>query len=298
MRLANNFSMTLGISFLISFVVVAAMLYRGAVRQAEGETMRDARMVLTAATAVNSYIAEHIAPQVTAVSPEALASESVPSYATQAIMKHFEAGYPEYSYREAALDPTNLNDLPHAWEMEIIQRFREDPALTELSGERTERAQLLLYIAQPIRADADCLPCHGDPKKAPAALLATYGPNHGSGWKQGEVIGAKFIAVPKSERLAFALTSVFWFLIALGCVLILVLMVTVLMIQRAVADPVRRLAEQAERLSIGEHGAAEIVTEGAAEFRNLADAINRLHRSLSLLLKDVEDARAKARPEP
>jgi protein-histidine pros-kinase len=298
MRLQNNFSMTLGISFLMSFVVVAAMLYRGAVRQAEGETMRDARMVLAAATAASTYVSERITPLLTAVSPEGFASESVPSYATQAIMKRFEAGYPEYSYRETALDPTNLNDLPHVWETEIIQRFREDPALTELSGERTERAQQLMYIAQPIRADAGCLPCHGDPKKAPAALLATYGPSHGFGWKQGEVIGATFISVPKSERLAFALSSVFWFLIALGCVLILALMVTVSMVQRAVADPVRRLAEQAERLSVGEHDAAEIVTEGAAEFRSLAGAINRLHRSLSLLLKDVEEARTKARLEP
>ena len=50
----------------------------------------------------------------------------------------------------------------------------------------------------------------------------------------------------------------------------------------------KRLAEQAERLSVGEHGAEEIVPEGTAEFRKLALAINRLHRSLMLSLRDAD----------
>jgi protein-histidine pros-kinase len=149
----------------------------------------------------------------------------------------------------------------------------------------------LLYIAQPIRiSDPACLTCHSDPKKAPEAMLAAYGSNHGFGWKQDEVIGAKFILVPKSERLALALSNVFWFLIALGCVLIVALMVAVVLVQWAIANPVRRLAGQAERLSIGEHGAEELKPLGAVEFRMLASAINRLHRSLALALTDAEQS--------
>jgi len=72
-------------------------------------------------------------------------------------------------------------------------------------------------------------------------------------------------------------------------------MVTVFLIRRAVVAPVDRLDEQAERLSTGEHGAAEVVPEGAAEFRKLADAINRLHRSLLLSMKAAGDASERGR---
>jgi protein-histidine pros-kinase len=292
MRLQNRFFITLGITFVTSFVIVAVLFYRGALSQGEQEAMREARMMLAAATAARDYISEHGALFTRAA--DTFAPDSVPSFAAQTIMKRFNAAFPEYLYRETALNPTNLDDFPRAWEADIIQRFRQNPALKELSGERTEKAELQLYIAQPIRiSDPACLVCHSDPKNAPPSLVAAYGPSHGFGWKQDEVIGAKFMVVPKSERLALALSGVFWFLIALGCVLIVAVMLTVFMVQLGVAGPVQRLAAQAERLSVGGDGTEEIAPEGAAEFRSLAGAINRLHRSLMLCLKDAEAAPAK-----
>jgi protein-histidine pros-kinase len=216
-------------------------------------------------------------------------------------MKRFNADFPQYTYREVALNPTNLDDLAASWDVDLIQRFRKDPALGELSGERGEGSERLFYIAQPIRiSDPACLACHSEPSKAPAPMIAAYGPNHGFGWKLDEVIGAKIMVVPKAERLASALSGVFWFLIAMGCVLVVAVVVTVFMVQRAVVAPVHRLAAQAEQLSSGEYGADEIAPEGAAEFRTLADAINRLHRSLVLALKAAEDrlARIGTRVEP
>jgi protein-histidine pros-kinase len=294
MRLQNQFSITLGVTFLISFVIVAIMFYRAALSQAEQEAMREARMMLAAATAARNYSADRVTPLLIDRTMDRtsapFAPEIVPAFAAQSIMKRFNAVFPEYAYREAALNPTNIDDLAASWEVDLIQRFRKEPGLAELAGERTEGSERSSYIAQPIRiSDPACLACHGEPAKAPAALVAAYGPNHGFGWKQDEVIGARIMVVPKSERLATALSGVLWFLIAMGCVLIVAVMVTVFMVRRAVVAPVDRLDEQAERLSAGQHGAAEVVPEGAAEFRKLADAINRLHRSLLLSMKAAED---------
>jgi protein-histidine pros-kinase len=292
MRLQNTFSITLGVTFFASFVIVAVIFYREALMQADQEAMREARMMLAAATAARDYTSERVTPLLSAPSAEDFHPESIPSFATQTIMKRFNAAFAEYSYREIALNPTNLDDLPRAWQSDVIQRFREHATLKELSGERTDQARTLLYIAEPIRiSDPACLTCHGDPKKAPPSMLAAYGSAHGFGWKQDEVIGAKFILVPISERLALALSNVFWFLIALGCVLIVALMVAIALVQWAVANPLLRLAERAERLSVGEHGAEELTPQGPAEFRMLARAINRLHRSLALALSHVEQSR-------
>ncbi len=292
MRLQNTFSITLGVTFFVGFVIVAVIFYRGALMQTDHEAMREARMMLAAATAARNYTAERVTPLLSVGASEDFRVEGVPSFATQTIMKRFNKDFAEYTYREAALNPTNLDDLPRAWESDVIQHFREDPGLKELSGDRTEQARTMQYIAQPIRiSDPACLSCHGEAKKAPESMLAAYGSTHGFGWKQGEVIGAKFILVPKSERLAIALSNVFWFLIALGCVLIVALIVVIVLVHWAVVNPVQRLAEQAERLSTGEHGAEELTPQGAAEFRTLARAINRLHRSVALALGRAEQTR-------
>jgi protein-histidine pros-kinase len=289
MRLQNTFSVALGVTFLVSFIIVAVIFYRGALRQAEQETLREAHMILAAATAARTYSAVHVTPLLSARPGQAFAPEVVPSFAAQTTMMGFNADFPEYTYREKARDPTNLDDLPRAWESDIIQRFRDDANLKELTGERTENDRTLVYVAQPIRiTDSACLTCHSEPKNAPANMIAAYGPAHGFGWKLGEVIGARFISVPKSERLALALSNVFWFLMALACVLIVAVMVTIVVVRIAVANPVQHLAAQADRLSVGEAGAEELVPRGPWEFRALARAINRLHRSLLLAFKDPD----------
>jgi protein-histidine pros-kinase len=290
MRLQNTFSIALGITFLASFVIVAVLFYRGALHEAELGTLREARLILAAATAARTYSSDHVTPLLSAEQPaKAFSPEVVPSFAAQTTMKGFNAAFPEYSYREKALDPTSLDDLPRAWESDIIQHFKEDANLKEMTGERIENGRLFVYIAQPICIDeAACLTCHSEPKNAPPAMLAAYGPVHGFGWKQGEVIGAKFISVPKTERLALALSNVFWFLVALGCVLVVAVMVTIVLVRTAVVNPIQSLAVQAEALSVGKYGSRELTPQGSSEFRALASAINRLHRSLMLAFSAAE----------
>ena len=277
-------------TLLISFAIVAVVFYRHALVQAEGEAMREARMLLGVATAARAHTSEQVTPLINRLPPDAFHPESVPAHAAQNIIKRFNGDFPEYTYREKALNPTNLDDLPASWEVDVIQAFRGDPALQELSGVRqAEDGHDILYIAQPIRiSDAACLSCHSTPEAAPAAMLAAYGPANGFGWKQDEIVGAKIVTVPKSDRLAPALSNVFWFLIALGSVLIIALLVAMVVVRRVLAEPVARLAERAESLSLGESAGGELPEQGPKEFRKLSQAINRLHRSLHLMLKESE----------
>ena len=289
MRVQNTFTITLGLTLLISFVIVAVVFYRNALDQAEAEAMREARMMLEVATAARAHTAEQVTPLLNQLPADAFHPESVPAHAAQNVIKRFNARFPEYTYREKALNPTNLDDLPSSWEVDLIQRFRSNPALPEIAGVRQENGRELLYIAQPIQiSDPACLSCHSKPENAPPAMVAAYGSANGFGWKQDEIVGAKIVTVPKADRLASALSNVFWFLIALGSVLVVALLVAAVVVRRAVADPVHNLAERAERLSKGEGGAEELPEVGPAEFRKLSKAINRLHRSLRLMLKEAE----------
>ena len=62
---------------------------------------------------------------------------TVSAYAAQTNFKLMQKKLPEYSYREPALNPTNINDRAVDWEAEIINNFRERPDQTELTLIRT-----------------------------------------------------------------------------------------------------------------------------------------------------------------
>ena len=52
--------------------------------------------------------------------------------ATQNFLRLHEA-HPQYSYKEATLNPTNPRDRATDWEADIIQRFRNDASAHEFS---------------------------------------------------------------------------------------------------------------------------------------------------------------------
>ncbi len=290
MSVKTLFAATLAIALLLCFAVVAAVLYRAAVRQADAETMREARVILAAATASQNYNDARVSPLVEG-QPGPFHPEGVPFFATKSIMDGFAAAFPEYSYRATALNPTNVDDFPRKWQVDVIETFRSRPSLSELSGELDDdNGSRILYIAQPIKvSDANCLLCHSEPKSAPPGMIAAYNSANGFGWKLGEVVGASFVTVPTAERLKVTVSNVFWFLIALGCVLVIGIMVALFVIHHAVVKQALRLAEQADKLSAGDPEGAELQEEGPAEFRMLARAINRLHRSLAAALGELRE---------
>ena len=59
--------------------------------------------------------------------------------------------YPNYSYREATLNPTNLVDRADDWETDVIRYFPDHPERQEVVGERETPTGRQLYLAKPIR---------------------------------------------------------------------------------------------------------------------------------------------------
>lgn len=289
MSVQKLFSIALGTTLLLCFAVVATIFSRDAVQRAESDTTREARVILAAAIAARSYSANHVTPLIQ--KDGEFHREEVPAFAVHKIMDSFSVAFPEYTYTEKVLNPTNLDNLARSWEIDVIQAFRSQPELAELSGEHEENGKRLRYLAEPIRIPNEgCLRCHGEPGKAPPAMIAAYGPATGFGWRVHEVVGARFVTAPFYQRLGTDLTRLFYFLIALGSVLIVILVVAMLMVHRAVASQAERLVGQAERLSTGAVDAAELEEQGPTEFRRLAAAINRLHRSLRLAMSELRES--------
>jgi protein-histidine pros-kinase len=126
--------------------------------------------------------------------------QAVPAYAAAKYADRFQENHPEYSYREAVLNPTNPANKAKEWEAEIIAWFRDHTDAEELVGEReTAAGKRSLYLGRPITIkNPDCLYCHDTADKAPRTMVETYGPVNGFGWKVGETIGSQIVSVPMS----------------------------------------------------------------------------------------------------
>ncbi len=134
--------------------------------------------------------------------------QQVPAYAATEIFNYFRGQYPDYSYKEATLNPTNLRDRAADWEADVVNLFRQDSSKTEFINRRDTPTGSMLYIGKPIQiSNASCLTCHSTPDKAPPEMIRIYGPANGFGWKMNEVIGAQIVSVPEALPLAQAEAS-------------------------------------------------------------------------------------------
>ena len=261
--------------------VEASSMLRANARQ---QALREAGLMMGSALGIRAYTASEIVPLLAEPMQRSFLPQSVPSYAaTQNFLKLRDA-HPEYAYKEATLNPTNLRDRAADWEADIIYRFRNEPKMTEVSGERDTPMGRSLYLARPIVAEEQCLPCHGLPATAPRTLIERYGPSNGFGWHAGEVIGAQLVSVPfttATERAdqrfaAFMASAVLTFLV--------LLLAVNAALYALLVRPLRRTAALADRLSRGEP-AGEFPAGGGAEVTTLATAFNRMRTSLDKSLK-------------
>jgi nitrate/nitrite-specific signal transduction histidine kinase len=112
-------------------------------------------------------------------------------------------------------------------------------------------------------------------------MLDLYGDKNGFGWKMGETIGIQILTVPVEDefRSIYELVAIF-FAMLVTLFIVVSLMVT-LPLQRNVIQPLRRLAEMADRSSSRCDG-APLPQGGAGEIQQLSAAISRLRASLNV----------------
>lgn len=78
-------------------------------------------------------------------------------------------------------NPRNPNNKGDETALELLAELRRGANAVE------RQAKDAYYYAEPIRAKAWCLGCHGEPKGAPDPMFPKYTKD---GWKDGELIGA------------------------------------------------------------------------------------------------------------
>jgi protein-histidine pros-kinase len=255
---------------------------------AKREALREAGLMMDSALSMRAYTSEEIVPLLNAQMAKDFLPQSVPSYAATQNFLKLRAHHPEYAYREATLNPTNLRDRAADWEGDIVQQFRNDAHTREIIGERDTPMGRSLYLARPITAEAKCLLCHSLPAAAPATLLARYGNNNGFGWQPNEIIGAQVVSVPLAAATANADHIYHNIMRAIIAILGAALVIVNVVLYYAVVRPVRRMVHIADEVSLGNSAIGEIPAHGSTELVELARSFNRMRISLMKALKILE----------
>jgi protein-histidine pros-kinase len=280
MGLRLKFNLVLLAVFVIGLGVTGYVSYELLHRNAREEVLRNAGVMMEASLSMRSYTVGQVRPNL-AVDPDKFLPQSVPAFGATEIMTLLRKKYPDYAYKEAALNPTNPRNRAVEWETDIVNTFRNDPSRGEISGMRDTPTGRSLYLARPFQIkDPACLACHTSAETAPAAMVKIYGANNGFGWKLGEVIGAQIVSVPMDLPIRNANHAFVTFMSSLTVVFAVLFVILNMMLSALIVQPITQLSRAADQISKGRLDAAAFPEGGKDEVSQLGQAFNRMRRSL------------------
>ncbi|KPF47398.1 DUF3365 domain-containing protein [Rhizobium sp. AAP43] len=296
MRIEFRLGLILAVCFVFGLLIAGYISYTLEFRQARSEVNEKSRVLLEMGLAMRNYTSSQLAPIVRKLGYEEFHPQMVPSYGAQTTLALLRKEFPDYRYREASLNPTNIADRANDWEVTLLQDFQRDAGLAELSGEAGEGAERRYFLARPLRMPSEaCLQCHSTPQVAPASMVAKYG-NNGFGWRMGDVIGMQLVEVPVAAPNAQAARSLAVTIGALTCVFVLSLAVFLLLLRRYVTHPLETITRQTIETSLGSHWqTAEPRVRMNGQFYDLEQSISRLRISLNEALRLFPDLGGRKR---
>src|SRR5210317_1768181 len=270
MRITTKFNLVLLLLFALGLGAAGYVSYTVLHKHAREEVLDHAGMMMEAALAIRGYTVKEIRPLLALQTKRKFLPQTVPSYAATQNFATVREKYPEYTYKEAALNPTNPRDKSTDWETDIIEIFRNNPDIPEISGERMTPMGKSLYYARPIRiTNKNCLSCHSTVDAAPETMIKLYGEQHGFGWQLDEVVGSQIVSVPMSLPLEKSRKEFLIFMASLLVIFLLIFIVINIMLNRLIIHRVREMAHISDEISTGHPDAPTFSDSGKDEISDL-----------------------------
>jgi protein-histidine pros-kinase len=289
MKLIIKFNLVLLLVFAIGFAVVGYFSNRLLQRNAKEEILENARIMMEAALAVRAYTNTQIKPLLETQLKYSFLPQSVPAYSANEYFNQLRKTFPDYSYKEATLNPTNPVNRATDWEADIIRYFRQSPTQTEEVGERDTPNGRVLYMARAMKIkDAKCLFCHDTPELAPRTLIDRYGSANGFGWKLNDVITAQIVSAPMQLPVQRARIAFTGFMVSVAAVFAVIFLALNAMLLLLVTRPVQQLSHIADEVSMGNMNAPKFQLSGNDEIAKLSQSFGRMRKSMAEALKMLE----------
>ncbi len=290
MKLIVKFNLVLSLVFAVAFAVAGMFTHALLESNAKAEIQENARIMIESATAVRTYTSTQIKPLLKNQMTYTFLPQTVSAYSANEYFKLLRKKYPEYSYKEATLNPTNPSDRATDWEADIVRNFVQYPEKTEMVDERDTPSGRALYIAMPLKIkDPTCLECHDTPDRAPRTVIEQYGSANGFGWKVNDIVAAQIITAPMQLPIQRANKAFTAFMLSLATVFLVLIIAINAMLIFLVIRPVNRLSNIATEVSLGNLTVPDFQASGKDEIATLAESFGRMRKSLVQAIKMLEN---------
>ncbi len=289
MGLRTKFNLVMITAFVIGLAAATLLAREITTEEAKRQMLNEATLIMRAGTAVRSYTQNEIRPLLSEQMAVRFLPHSVPSWSAHTVLQQVQKDFPDYTYKEAALNPTNPADRATNWEADIIDAFKRNTALPELVVARESPTGQFLTFARPFRlTDRACLACHSTPAAAPATMVDLYGNSNGFGWVLGDVIGAQIVSVPMATAITRANRSLLAFVTALSAVFVVMLVALNVLMHFFILKPIQQITTLARDVSAGKPDVQEYAVKGNDEISSLGRSFNLMHRSLQNAMRMLE----------
>lgn len=265
-KLATKFTFLLSLVFLCAIAVSGFALSHALEQKAETEIGYRSQIVAETMSSVRNYTNTKISPLLLPMvdTQSTFIPETIPSFAVREVFENLRKNpdFKDFFYKDANINPTNLRDKADDFEMQIIERFRDEPELKSISGFRDSFEEKLFYTARPFSlTNSTCLRCHSTPNAAPKSHLLSYGSENGFGWELNKIIGTQIIYLPAKRVFDDANRAFILFIsLFIGIFAIVILLINYLL-KRNVLQPLKPMAQLAQKMTM-----AQISSEEAEEF--------------------------------
>jgi protein-histidine pros-kinase len=286
MRLQLKFNLILAACFVLGLALAAYPFYLSSRNQAIDQLTSQIAVLRAEAMSIRYYTQTEVQPLLAEQSELQFLPQTVPAYSAHTAFRNFHERFPQFFYKEASLNPTNPSDLAANWEVDIIQYLKSNPGIDHDARIRNSDNGSYYTVSYPLLLDSEaCMICHSDPDKAPASLVSLYGKKNGFGYKYKDMIAAQIISVPMSSAQDRIWRS-FWLFIGITSLIFLFLLVLLdVLLNYMVVKPLKRVAEMAQQVSMGDSSVPEYEHASRDEVGSLTNSFNRMRRSLDSAMK-------------
>ena len=293
LKLGTKLNLILVLIFLSTIVSCGSLLSHILENKVEQEVANRAFLAIETMNSVRDYTSNQIKPELSArlATEVAFLPETVPAYSAREVFENLRKNpqYQEFSYKEATLNPTNLRDRADEFETTLVEQFRQDNSLQQLTGFRTVNDRDFYYVARPLAVDkVSCLQCHSLPENAPRSLINTYGNRHGFNWQLNEIVAAQMVLVPATQVFAAA-NQLKWSIVSIIALFFLIAIAAINAFMRlAIVRPVQKMSNLATKVSTGNFD-AQFTHDSRDEIGILSKALNRMKVSLQMAMQMIEE---------
>ena len=294
LKLGAKLNLILAIIFLCTIASCGSLLSHILEKEVEQDVANKALLAMETMNAVRDYTSNQIQPELSnrLTTEVAFLPETVPAYSAREVFENLRKNpqYQDFSYKEATLNPTNLRDKADRFETKVVQKFRQNNSLKQLTGFRSVSNQNFYYVARPLSVDRiSCLQCHSTPENAPQSLINTYGDRNGFNWQLNEIVAAQMVLVPATQVFAAA-NKLKWSIVGVIVLFFLIAIAAINVFMRfSIVKPIQRMSSLSTQVSKGNLN-AEFTHDSKDEIGVLAKALNRMKVSLQMAMQMIEES--------